>query len=858
MQNSPAGSTSLSAAPYPSSSTPSSFMDTFDFANSDFASSTTGLDDLFASGHPPPPAPSSTSSRTNAQSPASHHPSPSGHPLEKTQSSFFGTNSASHASSPLGLSRNRFDSNNTASPQTTADGKGHAELNFNAYRPQSSPQQHQFPPFADAPQLSIADMQQMLHERERSERIQNMQTALLKQQLAHLSRVQQQQQSQHQQQRSPQQQQQQMMGQQSNAQYSQFTGQVSPEQQQEFLVAFQNAFAAGNNPSAHNSVVQAAAQFQQDQPWQSQGQTSSADGSSVLAQYGLITPLGSGAFNNNACPPNQANFMSPLNMPPNSRPGSVGTEPRPGHDYLGSYTPLESPAVTPASVFSTGSTGIVMSELFSPLISPALGPQPTSMAEMMLPPGQLPQSNVHHHHASSSIHNSPAFNATASTSTPTASPLALIGKSSSGAKIRKNRSTTAEARANKVRPSPLIKPQTGARKKKDSISISTNGLVSPNPSLGSNGNGSVGATSKPGSRRTSLTNDAATSAPMSNSHSSQQGPEAGNSEGSNSTPSPIDLGGSGMMPPPTGPSNKALTPGSIMGIRPNASNAPSMDQQRQHSPTNRGGAGTPLASARKGRDDAPQPQQAHTVASQPPQMFSNTMSFPNAGSKVSFNIPSQMGVSNGAPSSMAFIQPGGLSQADRDSWMTYKSAGGLESRRTSHKAAEQKRRDSLKFCFDELRGLLPAIALDEDAPNGSLLSPDGALEDVRAERFSMSEVLDADEARAANKAISKVALLRHSNEYLIRLKGRLDRRDQALVACRREIADLRRQLGLEPSEDPSVTGAGPPLSWNDDEDFDEDAFKKFYDNAKADASAKQDTTSPAMDDIKEQRMDQSV
>lgn len=201
------------------------------------------------------------------------------------------------------------------------------------------------------------------------------------------------------------------------------------------------------------------------------------------------------------------------------------------------------------------------------------------------------------------------------------------------------------------------------------------------------------------------------------------------------------------------------------------------------------GAQTPLA----------QPMQ------QPPMGYPNIAPFPGAGApKVTFNLPPQQ-----------HIQPSGLSQADRDTWMSYKSAGGLESRRTSHKAAEQKRRDSLKFCFDELRGLLPAITLDEEAPNGSLLGPDGSEEDVTAEGFEPAEVGDPEQAHAANKAISKVALLRHSNEYLVRLKKRLERRDQALQVCRKEISELREQLGLAESEDLSVTGKGAPLGWTD-------------------------------------------
>lgn len=93
--------------------------------------------------------------------------------------------------------------------------------------------------------------------------------------------------------------------------------------------------------------------------------------------------------------------------------------------------------------------------------------------------------------------------------------------------------------------------------------------------------------------------------------------------------------------------------------------------------------------------------------------------------------------------------------------------------------------------------MLPAITLDDDAPGGSSLGPDGRIEDEEHEAFDIEQVGDAESARIANRAISKVALLRHSNEYLIRLKGRLERRDEALDACRREIAELRRRCGLQ-------------------------------------------------------------
>lgn len=896
MQNSPASS----HHPFPSSSTPNSFMDTFDFGNPDFSNANSGIEDLNI--FPANAAPSGSSSH-HAQSeagsaPVSHHPSPSGafshigapadlhaQPQSATNNhAGLHLNNLSHASSPLAFSHNRFDNNSSASPQGSVSNpagseQGHhrpssaapSDMNFagssfvdqnnvaTSMQASQSTQTQNNEQDGQMPQLSISDLQQMLLERERTERIQNMQTALLKQQLDQLSRMQQQQQQQHHSQQQPRQQPPQQHQQQQHMQGASPSsnlqlnltgnaGQLSPGQQQSLLVALQNAFAAGNNPSAHNHVLQAAQYSQQQQPQQqqphqqhhSQGQNAwqqhqqqingvqgqagaQGDQSTVLAQYGLITPMGSGPFSSSACPPGSANFMSPLTIQPNSQPGSVGVEHRPGHDYLGNYTPLESPAMTPASVFSTGSTGIVMSELFSPLTSPALGPQPPSLNEMMLPPAQL-----QHHQQSqqAGMHGSPALNAV-NNFTPTASPLALIAKGSS--KIRKNRSTTAEARANKVRPSPLIKPTAGpSMKKKKDASGSLASPIAGTPLSNGNGNGNGNANANGGasgtnSRRTSITGATETAG---GSHSRHQSMEAGQSEGTTSTPSPIDLSGGGAMPPPSGPNSKILTPSSIMGIRSNAGSAANLDQRQGSSPTNRG-AGAPLSSALKGkaRDDFQQQQQQILMQqqqqapmgmpSQPPpahQMYTNIAPFPssaqNSGPKVTFNLPPHMG---GMP-----IQPGGLSQADRDAWMSYKSAGGLESRRTSHKAAEQKRRDSLKFCFDELRGLLPAITLDEDAPHGSLLGADGAEEDRDAEHFEPSDVGDPEMARSANKAISKVALLRHSNEYLIRLKKRLERRDQALLVCRKEIQELREKLGLPPADDPSITGKGAPLGWTDE------------------------------------------
>lgn len=90
-----------------------------------------------------------------------------------------------------------------------------------------------------------------------------------------------------------------------------------------------------------------------------------------------------------------------------------------------------------------------------------------------------------------------------------------------------------------------------------------------------------------------------------------------------------------------------------------------------------------------------------------------------------------------------------------------------------------------------------------------MLGPDGLVEDQDEEGFALEEVGDAEAACLANRAISKVALLRHSNEYLLRLKQRMMRRDRDLAAMRRENLELRARLGLPlPPEAPFWIGMG--------------------------------------------------
>nr|UBR88887.1 transcription factor bHLH4 [Ganoderma lucidum] len=114
-------------------------------------------------------------------------------------------------------------------------------------------------------------------------------------------------------------------------------------------------------------------------------------------------------------------------------------------------------------------------------------------------------------------------------------------------------------------------------------------------------------------------------------------------------------------------------------------------------------------------------------------------------------------------------------------------------RKSSHKAAEQKRRDSLKTSFDDLRILLPPIPLpsEEGFPDEPILP--GAMPPRGPPKGNVE---------GPNRGVSKLQLLRCGNEYIKVLKGRVDRRDEEIARLRLEVQRLRVVAGDEAAAPP--------------------------------------------------------
>jgi hypothetical protein len=96
---------------------------------------------------------------------------------------------------------------------------------------------------------------------------------------------------------------------------------------------------------------------------------------------------------------------------------------------------------------------------------------------------------------------------------------------------------------------------------------------------------------------------------------------------------------------------------------------------------------------------------------------------------------------------------------------------GIENRRSAHKVAEQKRRDTLKQSFDSLRKeIIDVLVKDSDKRN---------------------EKTVREEKEKEVKLMSKVLLLQHSYEYIVRLKTDSRLKDDKISNMQKEIDRLK-------------------------------------------------------------------
>lgn len=118
----------------------------------------------------------------------------------------------------------------------------------------------------------------------------------------------------------------------------------------------------------------------------------------------------------------------------------------------------------------------------------------------------------------------------------------------------------------------------------------------------------------------------------------------------------------------------------------------------------------------------------------------------------------------------------------------------------THRDAEQRRRNSQKQVIDELRRLLPPIALPSDSNNGDSdhTSPSGPTSPFF---FHPTATLlpgglpprgpPKTGGEGPNKNVSKLQVLLCGNEYIKMLKARVERRDDEIWKLRREVRKLR-------------------------------------------------------------------
>ncbi|BEI85421.1 hypothetical protein CcaverHIS002_0508220 [Cutaneotrichosporon cavernicola] len=397
------------------------------------------------------------------------------------------------------------------------------------------------------------------------------------------------------------------------------------------------------------------------------------------------------------------------------------------------------PALTPGGVNGAHSTGTVSTpspgSYFSPLTSPALKPATLSPA---LGPQNPDVNDPDYLYALQGIldgTSGPSADASANASTSTSGyhsspvivpshPSPAVGSSGAGP----HRSMPA-----KSRPSPMMKPTNHRSHVRGASSVPTSPMTFK---MTGSGSGFL--------------------PPAAIDNRGVQPQMLGGTSSQTSTPSPVDL--AQIMPPPPVPSQGRpkipMTPASLMNLSKEGSESPEQPVASTSAPP------PPRAAAKKATG---------ALVPLPPKRGSRLV--PASGSAA-------------AKRALA-IRPLGVGvRAATKGAAAAAGANEPETRRTSHKAAEQKRRDSLKAGFDELRLLLPAINTEALDPESGEPIPGSS-----APRLLPKSSLVPDDN--PNRGVSKVALLKFSNEYIVRLHDKVNKRDEYIDKLRAEVTRLR-------------------------------------------------------------------
>ncbi|KAL7413800.1 hypothetical protein BDY24DRAFT_414929 [Mrakia frigida] len=433
-----------------------------------------------------------------------------------------------------------------------------------------------------------------------------------------------------------------------------------------------------------------------------------------------------------------------------------------------------------------------------------------------------------------------------------------------------------EGKHAKARPSPLMKPiaSSSSRRRKDSMggSMPSPRLPLMSPQLPMDGIGEM-EISESSQQSSSSNNYFPQPSPSSYGQHNHLIPSAipanidQGSSGSNSSPSPVDLASLQMPPPPvptaqqrrlsasSNYSNGSGASSMVSSIAPQTpatflnlsrtghsgsanSSSSSSTTAMNSTPVNPSPLSSPFISAtdpstygngngyshRPSSSDGPNGGGAAKVA---PQASSSSSSNPSRGVSNTYKPPFIAPIGKGKTPGAA---PKGAKKAkasDRSkpplptkpepasSTSTNKPP---EVRKTSHREAEQRRRDSLKAGFDELRVLLPPINVEAFDPDTGEPIAGASMPRLPAR----SPLIPDDNP---NRGVSKVALLRCSNKHIGLLNGRIERRDALIERLRREVVELRGRAGVG-AEEGLVSAEGEGEEWEDVLEVDVDLVER--------------------------------